>query len=487
MPGSAGCYAPRVGDPERQTEIAAAVPFGETTQPSPPDPLIGTLLDRYRVLERLGEGGMGTVYAVEHVMLQKRMALKLLRADLCRRQELVTRFENEAVAASRIGQENIVNVTDFGRTPEGLVYFVMEELQGRSLAQLLRAEGSLSIERALAIAAQACRALHAAHAAGIIHRDIKPENVVLVPREGTAEFVKVLDFGISKMGEVSTTGSTTGSQRLTQLGMIVGTPEYMSPEQAAGKTIDQRADAYSLGVLLFEMLTGRLPFEAESALEMLMKHQTERPPRLAEAKPGLEVPELLEATVQRLLAKESAKRTQSMAELLVEIQACAEILGFSSPALWSPIAANVPRPPTPSTRPIPFAKTLAPQQVGPPRSRRLRWIGGALLVAAAAAALALWLGRRSPSGPTAAEPPLAPAPLRAPALPEPPAPVAVPARPAPPPPSKPAQRERPRAVARPPASAPRPPPAGVRGETTPVAPKADVDPYEKVDDLKRPY
>ncbi len=161
----------------------------EAAAPPSHDQLVGSTLDRYRVLAKLGEGGMGSVYSVEHVLLKKRMAMKLLRADLSKNKDLVTRFENEAIAAGRIGQENIVAVTDFGRTPDGLVYFVMEELHGKSLAEVIRAEGGLSIARTMGIAALVCRALQAAHQAGIVHRDLKPENLILVAKEGLVDFV----------------------------------------------------------------------------------------------------------------------------------------------------------------------------------------------------------------------------------------------------------------------------------------------------------
>src|SRR5919205_3848682 len=167
--------------------------------PPEPDPMLGRVLgERYRLIARIGEGGMGTVYRAEHVVLKKRMAVKILRHHLSRDEDLVRRFQQEAIAASAIGQENIVAVTDFGRTPEGSVYFVMEELDGPSLAGLLADTGPLPVERAVQLLAQVCRALAAAHANGIVHRDLKPDNVIVVRREDGTDFVKVVDFGVSK-------------------------------------------------------------------------------------------------------------------------------------------------------------------------------------------------------------------------------------------------------------------------------------------------
>src|SRR5512143_629558 len=222
------------------------------------DPLIGRVLgERYRVLAQIGEGGMGTVYRVEHVVLGRRMAVKVLRPEYSTDDDLVRRFQREAVAASRIGQENIVDVTDFGRTREGNLYFVMEELEGRSLATVIQGEGPVPYERAALILAQVCRALAAAHAYGSVHRDLKPDHVLAMRRADGSDFVKVVDFGISKSpGE--------GEERLTRAGTIIGTPEYMSPEQGAAASIDHRADVYAFGILAYEVLTGTVPFQGET-------------------------------------------------------------------------------------------------------------------------------------------------------------------------------------------------------------------------------
>jgi serine/threonine protein kinase len=316
---------------------APAPPVSEPAAAGPPDPLIGTTIDRYRVVQVIGEGGMGRVYSVEHVLLRKRMAMKLLRAEYGRNPELVRRFQNEAVAASSIGQENIVSVTDFGYTQDGIVYLVMEELQGLSLAQAIHEEPAFPPARALAIAAQICKAFAAAHAAGIVHRDLKPDNVFLVRRPGQ-EFAKILDFGISKVAEELTGGDA--GERLTKTGMILGTPEYMSPEQSAGRPVDLRTDIYSWGIVLFEMLTGCLPFQADNPVAMLMKHQAEPPATLKDVRPDLELPDALERIVRKALAKRVQDRYQTMGEALADLPV-AEPQDSTSKAP-APVAATTP-------------------------------------------------------------------------------------------------------------------------------------------------
>jgi serine/threonine protein kinase len=308
--------------------------------------LIGTTIDRYRLVQQIGEGGMGTVYAVEHVLLRKRMAMKVLRADFGHNPELVHRFQNEAVAASSIGQDNIVSVTDFGWTQEGIVYLVMEELLGVSLAQAINEQPGFEPQRALAISTQICKAFSAAHAAGIVHRDLKPDNVFLVSRPGQPEFVKVLDFGISKVVEDMPEG-----ERLTKTGMILGTPEYMSPEQSAGRPVDLRTDIYSWGIVLFEMLTGRLPFQADNPVAMLMKHQTEPPATFADVRPDLDFPPEIERIVRKALAKRVQDRYQTMAECLAEVERCKSTIAVKVPAPTPPMTAPPPpAPPAPEGR-----------------------------------------------------------------------------------------------------------------------------------------
>lgn len=275
------------------------------------DPLIGTVLsERYSIRSVLGRGGMGVVYAASHVIIEKRVAVKVLSQDFAHKEELVQRFMHEAKAASRIGHENIVDIHDFGTTPQGSAFFVMEYLDGRDLGTIIDQDGPLPWERCKPIILQICKALGAAHAKGIIHRDLKPDNIFLIDRDGNENFVKVLDFGIAKM-----TGIDEGDRRLTKTGMIFGTPDYMSPEQASGKRPDHRVDIYALGVITYEMLTGSLPFQAESFMGILTKHMFEQALLPSQARPDLDIPEAADRIVAKAMAKEREERFQSMGEL----------------------------------------------------------------------------------------------------------------------------------------------------------------------------
>jgi tRNA A-37 threonylcarbamoyl transferase component Bud32 len=272
------------------------------------DPLVGTLIgDRYRVLAPLGRGGMGTVYRVEHLMMKKELALKLLHPELGRLDEVAKRFEREAEAAARLDHPNIITVTDFGRTPDGMLFLVMELLSGPSLGQVLRPDGEhgqpLPSERAIHIMKQVLRALELAHASGIIHRDLKPENIVLIERDGDPDFVKLLDFGIAKI-----THGQSATESLTQAGVVFGTPEYLSPEQAMGEEADGRADLYAAGVLFYEMLTGRRPFIAASKVEVLSMHLTREPDPMHKVAPDAQIAPALERVVEQAMAKKRAER-----------------------------------------------------------------------------------------------------------------------------------------------------------------------------------
>jgi serine/threonine protein kinase len=294
--------------------------------------IMGQVLEnRYRVEELIGEGGMGRVYLAEHVDIGKKFAIKVLHPVYGRMPDLVERFRREARAASKIGHPNIVDVTDSGTTDDGSVYFVMEHLQGVELAGVIDREGAIDIRRALDISTQVCRALSAAHSVGIIHRDLKPENIFLTAREGTSDFVKVLDFGIAKSSEAE----EARAKKLTSPGMAMGTPEYMAPEQAAGKPADARCDVYALGAILYEMLTGQAPYSGDNFMEILTRKATTEPipPRQLRE----EIPESVEELLIRTMARNPDDRPPSMEALEYELTKCfagrgaavANILGIS--------------------------------------------------------------------------------------------------------------------------------------------------------------
>jgi serine/threonine-protein kinase len=269
--------------------------------------LLGRVIaERYRVEELLGEGGMGAVYRATHIQLQKSVALKVLHAHLTQVDEAVARFEREAVASARIEHANVVNATDFGRLDDGAFFLVLEYVKGKSLRDLLD-QGPLPEPRALHIARQIVLALSAAHAQGIIHRDLKPDNVMLIEKDGDGDFVKVLDFGIAKINSSRETKAPT----LTRFGAVFGTPQYMAPEQAAGRAVDVRADLYAVGVILHEMLSGRAPFDADDLLVLLTQQMTQPPPAL---------PSWVSSTtsdlILRLLEKEPEARFQTAPDLL---------------------------------------------------------------------------------------------------------------------------------------------------------------------------
>ncbi|NNE18683.1 MAG: protein kinase [Myxococcales bacterium] len=280
----------------------------------PNDPLIGSVLaGRYQVKNRIGEGGMGLVYEGLHRDIDKRVAIKVLRDDLSKRPDVVARFRQEAKSASRIGHENIVDIFDFGETRYGASYFVMEFLEGEDLGNVLGKKATIGAERACGIVLQCCRALSATHAKGIVHRDIKPENIFLTRRDGIDDFVKIVDFGIAKMSDIETDGAP--GRKLTKTGMIFGTPEYMSPEQAGGRELDHRVDVYALGIILYECLAGRVPFEGDTFMGILTQHLTADAPAIDEVNPHAKVTMELELVIRKALAKSPDDRYQDTEEL----------------------------------------------------------------------------------------------------------------------------------------------------------------------------
>jgi len=302
------------------------------------DPRLGTVLaDRYRIDALLGAGGMGRVYAAEHVLMHKRLAVKVLHRELTSVPDVVARFEREAMAAANIDHPNVAAATDFGRLPDGCVFMVMEYVEGRNLRDEIAA-GPLPVERATAIARQIASALASAHALEIVHRDLKPENVMLVAKGADPDFVKVLDFGIARVPIAEATDPD--SKPITRAGMVFGTPEYMAPEQALGQVVDGRADLYALGVILYEMLSGVRPFVASSQTGVLGQQLSRAAPPLAERCPGLRVPHSIEQIALRLLEREASARYPTAVATVAAIDAALGSLGGEAVRLFTRIAGT---------------------------------------------------------------------------------------------------------------------------------------------------
>jgi len=285
----------------------------------PQDPFIGRdiLNGSFQILQKIGSGGMGAVYRALQPEMNRMVGVKILHPKLASRQDLVSRFRREARAMSQLSHPNTVKVFLYGELDDGSLYIIMEFLEGKNLNQTLRADGPFSVERALPILIQVCGALDEAHRAGIIHRDLKPENIFIVQSAGVRDYPKVLDFGLAKVGERQ---MRPGSVILTQEGMVFGTPEFMSPEQAQGKTLTAASDIYSLAVILYEVLTGNLPFYAKSPMDYIQLHVTGRPIPLNQRVSGRVFPPLLEQVIDRALAKRPEDRFSSAADFASAMQ-----------------------------------------------------------------------------------------------------------------------------------------------------------------------
>jgi serine/threonine protein kinase len=270
---------------------------------------------RYVVGQLLGGGGMAQVYRGEHETIGRAMAIKVLTRDLTHEPSIVVRFLQEARAASKIHHENVVEVTDFGETADGRPFMVMEYLEGEDLGHTLARVGRLPWDRVQPILLQLLAALQAVHEQGVVHRDIKPENIFLLSRMGSDDFVKVFDFGIAKVLRPDAYGGESVGRSLTIKGQLIGTPPYMSPEQCLGDDVDARADLYTVGVIAYELLTGRTPFESDDPVKILRMHVYEPVPVMAAIAPHVSVDPRVEAIVGRALAKDRDERYSSANEL----------------------------------------------------------------------------------------------------------------------------------------------------------------------------
>jgi len=388
----------------------AAVSLPGTPDPGT-DPMIGRLIHgRFLIESRIGAGGMGIVYKARQTGIDRPVAVKMLLRELAGDEKVIKRFQIEALAVSRLNHPNTIRIYDFGQIEDGTLYFAMEFLEGRNLEQTLRREGALSVRRSLHIMRQIAASLTEAHEKGIVHRDLKPDNVFLVRVGEDADFVKVLDFGVAKLREADQRQGT-----VTQAGTIFGTPRYMAPEQCRSMAVDHRADLYAIGVIGYELMTGRPPFDAENPLAILIQHVQEPPPAMAEARPDLEVPEEVEALVMRCLQKDPGDRFQTAADLVAEIRRCESALA----GRFQEIVRIEGRRPPPRKTDLRDVETVMGPVETPARGPRKRgWVRGAILLAgllAAGATAYVVLVPRSPS-PTpsvAIETPAAPTPAPA--------------------------------------------------------------------------
>jgi serine/threonine protein kinase len=350
-----------------------------------PEDLIGKeLLGQFRIIERIGRGGMGEVFKAEQPAMERLVAIKILHSKLASRPDLVSRFRREARAMSRLSHPNTARVFLYGHLEETQqLYIVMEYLDGIDLAQHTRREGPMKAPRAAKIMIQVLGALEEAHSVGVIHRDLKPENILLTTQGGIPDFPKVLDFGLAKVRE---TRLRPGSMVLTQEGMVFGTPEFMSPEQARGETLDARSDIYSASLILYELLTGKLPFPRCKPMEYISHHIYTKPIPVTERVPELGLPKKLDAIIDKALEKEKAVRYQSAREFA---EALKTVLPGASPS--APIRA-LPTAPLTQTAAIRQGQYKAIMKTGgkSPRSGRGLLIS-LIVVILILLALVIWL------------------------------------------------------------------------------------------------
>ena len=370
---------------------------------SPAADLVGQVVaDRYHIVRKLGEGGMGQVYLAEHVKMGRQSAIKVMNPAMVHDADAVARFNREASNASRISHPNVCAIYDFGETSEGLIYLAMEFIDGVPLSTVLEREGALPVHRAAGLCLQVAEALQAAHDLGIVHRDLKPDNIMLARGRSGQEIVKVVDFGIAK----AVTGDA-GGQKVTKTGLVIGTPEFMSPEQLAGDSVDGRSDLYSLALVLYRAITGRLPFEGDTVQETMVKRLTDEPRPLAQARPDLPFPPGLQACLDQALARMPGQRYQSVAKFAHDLAGAAGITRAGAEGPMPPTRADAEG----KTQPLDTAMrrqvaggtrsaAAPPRPSPPPRPRRLvpLVIGTIVVLGGGAAGLALLKGGTDTGG-----------------------------------------------------------------------------------------
>ncbi|MGH7648718.1 MAG: serine/threonine protein kinase, partial [Gemmatimonadaceae bacterium] len=391
--------------------------------------------DRYHILRKLGEGGMGQVYLAEHIKMGRKSAIKVMNPSMSQDPDAIGRFNREAANASRITNNNVAAIYDFGETPEGLIYLAMEYVEGEPLTKVMERTGALSVERAANITRQVAEALNAAHEIGIVHRDLKPDNIMIAKNRDGSDMVKVVDFGIAKAQ-----GGGDG-QKVTKTGLVVGTPEYMSPEQLAGDALDGRSDIYTMALVTFHMLTGTLPFPSTTLQESMIMRLTDRPRTLAEMRPDASWPAPVQAALDRALQRKAEDRYQHATDFSSDLTRAVSgatgvgALGVGttgvgtagvgtagvgttgvgatagtggampSTAVRNAVATGTQAPAMPNTAPVTTPVTAAaaaaaattPQAAGGSGSRRgMMLAAAAVVVAAVGAGAYMYLGHRGP-------------------------------------------------------------------------------------------
>jgi serine/threonine protein kinase len=374
--------------------------------------LVGSIIaDRYHVLKKLGEGGMGTVYLAEHVKMGRKSAVKVMNPGTVHDADAISRFNREASNASKINHPNVAAIYDFGETKEGLIYLAMEFVEGPALTKVIEDAGALPPLRAADITRQAAEALAVAHDMGIVHRDLKPDNIMIAKNRDGSDCVKVVDFGIAK-------AANNDAQKVTKTGLVVGTPEYMSPEQLAGDKLDGRSDTYSLALVSFAMMTGKLPFPADTVQESMILRLTDRPKQLVEMKADIAWPPEVQAVMDKALERDAPARYQTASEFGKALYAAVEVMpeskmtnAFTSvmgrmstpkkpgPVVPGPVAGPA-RPSANATRPMPATRvnqvtppgSMEPPTLIRPEKNRLPMIATAVgVLAVAAVAGVMWV------------------------------------------------------------------------------------------------
>ncbi|PCC67903.1 serine/threonine protein kinase [Nannocystis exedens] len=340
-PAEAGEAAPIEPSPVVNTVAPTTTETSVAAPPPDYSNLVGTVLaDRYRLIKRIGEGGMGSVYQAEHITIGRKLAIKVLSPEYGDSPEIIARFLQEARTASMLHHEHIVDITDFGYTKQGLAFLTMEYLEGEDLATMLAREGRQPWTRVRRILLQICRALDAAHEAGIVHRDMKPDNCFRIKRGGNPDFIKILDFGIAKVIVDGTASGRAERQKMaTEAGTLLGTPEYMAPEIARDQKPDARVDVYSVGVVMYELLTGSVPFKGQTFMATVAMQMVDEPEPPRKRAPDAGIPESIEKIVLHALRKDPAERFQTIrefADAIIEADRALRYTQNVGPLSWEP-------------------------------------------------------------------------------------------------------------------------------------------------------